>query len=236
MCADIHTTPSAPSDRPDAATPAIARHAGDPRHRLRPAVADFGQAAPRRAARRRPAPPAPTPRDDPALSPPGGPRPRTGALRPGRARLSARRRRLAADATEGRGRRTGARITKALNGASSAADISPNACALARGRPRHRNRRTRGQVRQAALDFHPPDVPDVRSRSLPGFGGWERPPTLALHDLQLRPDVTGGVEGCQSSVMTTLPLARPCSTYASASRVWSNGNALSMTGRSWPPS
>jgi Mg-chelatase subunit ChlI len=28
MCADIHTTPSAPSDRPDPAAPAIARHAG----------------------------------------------------------------------------------------------------------------------------------------------------------------------------------------------------------------
>jgi hypothetical protein len=41
---------------------------------------------------------------------------------------------------------------------------------------------------------------------------------------------------CQSSVMTTLPLARPCSTYASASRVWSKGNVLSMTGRSWPAS
>ena len=47
-------------------------------------------------------------------------------------------------------------------------------------------------------------------------------------------DVTGGVQGCQSSVMTTLPLARPCSTYASASSVWSNGNASSMTGRRWP--
>jgi hypothetical protein len=69
-----------------------------------------------------------------------------------------------------------------------------------------------------------------------GFGGWERPPTLELHDLQLRLDVTGGVHGCQSSVMTTLPLAWPCSTYASASRVWSNGNVLSMTGRRWPAS
>ena len=55
-------------------------------------------------------------------------------------------------------------------------------------------------------------------------------------NLQLRPDVTGGVHGCQSSVMTTLPLAWPCSTYASASRVWSNGNVLSMTGRRWPAS
>jgi hypothetical protein len=41
---------------------------------------------------------------------------------------------------------------------------------------------------------------------------------------------------CQSSVMTTLPLAWPCSTYATASRVWSNGNVLSMTGRRWPAS
>jgi hypothetical protein len=31
---------------------------------------------------------------------------------------------------------------------------------------------------------------------------------------------------CQSSVMTILPLARPCSAYASASMVWSNGNVL----------
>src|SRR4051812_28459058 len=36
--------------------------------------------------------------------------------------------------------------------------------------------------------------------------------------------------------MTTLPLARPCSTYAIASRVWSNGNVLSMSGRRWPAS
>src|SRR3954452_22783220 len=49
-------------------------------------------------------------------------------------------------------------------------------------------------------------------------------------------EVTGGGHGCQSSVMTTLPLARPCSTYASASRVWSNGNVVSMTGRRWPAS
>jgi len=47
---------------------------------------------------------------------------------------------------------------------------------------------------------------------------------------------TGGRRRCQSSVMTTLPLARPCSTYASASRVWSNGNVLSMSGRRWPAS
>ena len=45
-----------------------------------------------------------------------------------------------------------------------------------------------------------------------------------------------GRRRCQSSVMTTLPLARPCSTYASASRVWSNGNVLSMSGRRWPAS
>ena len=41
---------------------------------------------------------------------------------------------------------------------------------------------------------------------------------------------------CQPSVMTILPLARPCSTYASAWRVWSNGNVLSMSGRRWPAS
>jgi hypothetical protein len=46
----------------------------------------------------------------------------------------------------------------------------------------------------------------------------------------------GGRRRCQSSVMTTLPVARPCSTYASASSVWSNGNVLSMSGRSWPAS
>jgi hypothetical protein len=46
----------------------------------------------------------------------------------------------------------------------------------------------------------------------------------------------GGRGRCQSNVMTTLPLARPCSTYARASRVWSNGNVVSMTGRRWPVS
>lgn len=49
--------------------------------------------------------------------------------------------RLVADSRpqpNGAGAAPGARITRALYGASSAADISPNACALARGRPRHR--------------------------------------------------------------------------------------------------
>jgi hypothetical protein len=46
----------------------------------------------------------------------------------------------------------------------------------------------------------------------------------------------GGVHCCQSRVMRTLPLARPCSTYARASGVWSNGNVVSMTGRRWPAS
>jgi hypothetical protein len=46
----------------------------------------------------------------------------------------------------------------------------------------------------------------------------------------------GGRRCCQSSVMMTLPLARPCSRCASASRVWSNGSVLSMSGRRWPAS
>ena len=46
----------------------------------------------------------------------------------------------------------------------------------------------------------------------------------------------GGRRRGQSSVMMTLPLAWPCSTYASASRVWSNGNVLPMNGRRWPAS
>jgi uncharacterized membrane protein YdfJ with MMPL/SSD domain len=52
----------------------------------------------------------------------------------------------------------------------------------------------------------------------------------------LREQVVPARRRCQSSVITTLPLARPCSTYASASRVWSNGNVLSMSGRRWPVS
>ena len=60
----------------------------------------------------------------------------------------------------------------------------------------------------------------------------------AAHSLPLSDPLQalGGRRRCQSSVMTTLPLARPCSTYASASRVWSNGNVLSMSGRRWPAS
>jgi hypothetical protein len=46
----------------------------------------------------------------------------------------------------------------------------------------------------------------------------------------------GGRWCCQSCVMMTLPLARPCSTYAIASRAWSNGNVWSMSGRRWPAS
>jgi hypothetical protein len=46
-----------------------------------------------------------------------------------------------------------------------------------------------------------------------GFGGASERPTPKLRDLQLRStwQAAGGVHGCQSSVMTTLPVARPCS-------------------------
>jgi hypothetical protein len=64
----------------------------------------------------------------------------------------------------------------------------------------------------------------------------ERIDTFQRVTLDALADVTRRVAGCQSSVMTTLPLARPCSTYPSASRVWSNGNVLSMSGRRWPAS
>ena len=79
---------------------------------------------------------------------------------------------------------------------------------------RHRGRRHR-RVRRAARHV---DVDAAPRRQQHG----------RLHADALR--------GRQSSVMRTLPLAWPCSTYASASRVWSNGNVLSMTGRRWPAS
>jgi hypothetical protein len=87
------------------------------------------------------------------------------------------------------------------------------------------------------------------ARSVPGRGRRARAGSrllIVIEDRRLRRrhsfalldplQALGGRGRCQSSVMTTLPLARPCSTYARASRVWSNGNVVSMTGRRWPVS
>ena len=87
-------------------------------------------------------------------APPQRARARTAA--PGRAQLPAAGQRPASD-WEGRGRDTGARISKALEGHSSAADLkAPDGCALARRSPApspalsHRRR-----SRSTPLDFHP---------------------------------------------------------------------------------
>jgi hypothetical protein len=110
-----------------------------------------GQAASPGAARRRAAGHAD--RGAPS-APPQRARARTAA--PSRAQLPAAGQRLAGD-YEGRGRDTGARISKALEGHSSAADLkAPDGCALARRSPApspalsHRRR-----SRSTALDFHP---------------------------------------------------------------------------------